>query len=586
MLNISFYDGGQLSGECATRMDEQDDKIEIDDNDRKRAYSVNRGILLDKLRKLSPANFHEFVKLHAQDLLPLYKRYAPALFDKKAEVLSLAELQKIQLAALQKITPAIVERIDMRTVGLERVEVEKFARERIAKLQKRKDELKRARDSAVLATTQIGKGLKNSASAPVLMTAGLFKSGWNFYTAAVNILSAGLDLFGVSRVTRVAALGVTTAAIPVQLSAPVDATPYFARMYDVKGAFHQACTPELLRGSAANVSYTMRFNTAHAHSPQKHAHDTMMMASKHGVPAIALHLISYLETGKFTDMKANNSTASGPFQIIKSTKILYLIQHGKETSLYKDAQQRMASSTASAQDLAVVRAVDAVSALPLEHLNKMVKAQKYPGYVHDALAITDLSAMAAELVAIDIAKKYPEIKNNGLSPEGIVRVMSRYYSGDHFLGRGNYDMLQTISLKNPSLSITDEKAMTAAYGAGTAKNMKNIVSLNPGLLKPGMTAGQALTTIDEKFRAFVREPLREFAQGYDPSKSTYELCLSDKGKSLKQQFPQSIPLYQSIMFDLRLDTPTSYAAVFNQAQKGPAASVPIPPKPGGFQLKI
>lgn len=505
--------------------------------DYKLAARVNLSAVLQRVGKMSDPAFADFFRQNYALLQPALKHLEPAIFKKDT---SEAEALKLTRDAIARLSNDVVMNLDYKALGLKKVEAQEFARQRFQREVARALQKEEAKKKARLALRYLNE--------TALMPFKIIGTPFGF---AANLLGAALDAFGVSKVARVTALAGLTTANAAMLAAPVDATPYAAKLGSVQQVFKDACTPVILAGMSANAAYTLHFNSTRPHSIERHVHDTMILAAHHGIPAIAVHAIGYFESARFTDSKANNSSASNYFMTIKPTQIRYMRTYGKGLIDYKEATQRIESGTAKRQDKAMVEAIDAIYTLSADTLERMVRAQKYPGYVHDALVMGDVNSIAVQLVAMDMAKKKPELLNPALNAKEIAGIVTDYYTEHHFLGIGNYRLLNTIAASHPTLPLTDQRGIRLHLGEDTQRRLLQVIESNPGLLKSGMNARQALESIQTKFRAYIDKPIQEFAAIHHPEKTSYDYCLTDMAR--RNNLPHSIPAYKAMGLDLGYD---------------------------------
>lgn len=522
--------------------------ITITDKDRKMAMEANKQALLRKIQNMPPHALAGFLDKERAALVPFLKRNARELYTENADQIDIKTSHAITLNALKRISLETADKISYEALGLEKTSPQVFAKQRIANEIKRAAQLQSAKAAGWGLIATPVKGLYNTVSGGVILIAspiiGIGKMGGHAFDFVHG-------LAGTSTFMRNAIASAGLAGLALWSIQPTSAAPYVQHMDTYRDAFKEACKkPHVFLASTANATYSLYFDTDKEHSIAKHTHDTMMMAARHGVPAVGMHLIGYFETGRFTAFQSKNSSASGPTQTIDSTKMLYMKNYGKKTFLYQDAKSRMDKGTASPLDESLVRSINAISSIPLETLNAQIKSKNYAGYVHDAMVHADTSAMAVELVTLDLLKKYPELAKPDVKLDRVVEIVTDYYAKDHFLGAGNHATLVMIANKTPQLSITNYNGVKKAYGDLTAANLQRIVEGNPALLKKDMTAPQALTAIRGNFQAFVQAPLKEFKSVYNPAITTLDLCLKDKGAG--QDIPRTVTRLEGMLYDAGL----------------------------------
>lgn len=517
--------------------------------DRALAAQANLIALLRRTDQMGDPAFSDFVRQNYPALKPSLKRHAPDIFQPDTDPeQALAVIRKV----IGKLTPAAIDEIDYKALGLKKIQAEEFARKRfereVARAMQKEDAKKKAR----LALFYMGQSIL----APVKLLSSPIH-------AAANVLGAALDSFGMSQKARYAAFGILASTNVGLAAMPVDATPYAAKMGSVQKVFHDACTPAILKGSGANAAYAIHFNSLKPHSIERHVHDTMILAAHHGVPAIALHAIGYFESVRFTDNKADNSSASNYFMTIKGTQIRNMRTYGKDLIDYGQGVERIEAGTATLQDKSLVKAIDAIYTLGADDLERMVRQQKYPGYVHDALVKADVNGIAVQLIAMDLAAKKPELLNPALNARDIADIVTDYYAEHHFLGMGNYRLLNTIAIKHPKISITDQKSIKSLLGDDTNRRLQQIVESNPGLLKDGMTGSEALNSIKTKFRAYIDPVMRDFEKIHNPNATSYDYCLTDEAR--RGDIPKTISNYRAIGYSYGFDVDKLGAAFYAKA---------------------
>lgn len=521
----------------ATRKKQQDQLV-ITAEDDKLAAQYNIGYIVAALKKCSDDKFMAFIDKNEAIVANVLMANAPHLFKDYAPNLTGRELKEMFIKNIQTADPQTI--LKLNTTGLVKqhklTSPETVAQTRQEKFERKEFRRQRRNENFMGAAGNIRDGLYDAG----LMALSAAKFGFLGARALTNttilpaakILAGTLHAIPASQGTKIKASLAVSATAAALLSAPVLDSDKMILDMNLENAFLKACTPDIRNLSPANIAYALDFNaSAQDHPRDAHAYQTMMAASDHNVPLIALHMIGYFESQKFSDMASNNSSASNPFQMIDTTKALLLHKYGQETSAYLSALERMGNEQASNTDKSLVLSFDAISKASMDTLNEAIKNQKMSGAIHDALAYADLSDVAAELIALDIKEKFPNITNPALSPEQIADITVQYYARDHFLGSKNYDLLSQMAKDRPDLSLTDSKAVQKSYDEPTAKRLAHIVEINPALLKKGMTAGEALSSIKSNFMDYVKKPYQQFAGNYTSDMNMRDLCLTDAGKA-------------------------------------------------------
>lgn len=527
-------------------------QLVITEEDGKIAAQHNTVQITAAIKGCKDKIFEAFIEKNEELLAHAFKEKAPYLFKDHTSSLPLDQRKDLLIGLLEHAQAKTVFAINSNGLLNQRklTTPETVAQVRQDDFERAENRRQHRNQSFMGAAAHIREGLYDAGvvalSAAKIGLVGTRALAKTTVLPAAKILAGAIHAIPASNYTKIKASLFATATAAALMSAPVLDSDELMLDMNLENAFLKACTPDIRSMTPANIAYALNFNTnAQDHPRDAHAYQTMMAASDHDVPLIALHMIGYFESQKFSDMVSNNSSASNPFQMIDSTKALLIHKYGQETSVYKAAQAHIENGNASTTDKSLVLAFDTLAKTSMDTLNSAIKNQKMSGAVHDALAYANLSDIAAQLMALDIKEKYPDITNPALSPEQIADITVQYYTDDHFLGSKNYDLLLDMAEKHPDMSLTDSKTVQKAYSESVAKKLAEIVQKNPTFLKEGITAPEALKSIQTHFMSYVQEPYQKFAAHYDSSTKMRDLCLTDEGKKV---FPAKISQLDKIAY--------------------------------------
>lgn len=519
------------------------DPLIITPQDDRVAAAANKRAFVAALESANMARFEGFLSDNIAPLVDIFPKIMGHIEERGD--MSLAEMRAILQPALKKVPPDKLSKLDMQKIVRakalttpERVAEERQERERrIAEFRARRNQ------NFIGIFTDIGKGLGGMASIltgsttlratiPTALAAAM-----NLTIApaakAIGTVAAMSHIpraFGYTASAGAIAVGIGGASLPL-----VDPAPYLPSMTTPE-MMQEACVENpVALTSTANAVYVTADNITGDSDTHQLARSVMMHGAQHGVPAIALHYISYLETGKFSDTVANNSSASGFFQAIDATKIGYIKNHGGETFVYKEAMRKIEDGTATNGDRLLVTTFDTIAATSQDALTEALKTQKLDPIQLHALTLAADPYVQADLVGASMAQMVPEIMEEGLSSEEILELAAQYYTAYHFLGTTTFRKLNQMASENSQDPISIK--------------FSRVVEGNPGLLAPDMTAAEALQSIQEKFIDYVENPARAFDVNYDASRSAVDFCLTEEAQKL---FPEKITLAQAALYETGL----------------------------------
>ncbi|PZO86429.1 MAG: hypothetical protein DI626_06670 [Micavibrio aeruginosavorus] len=517
--------------------------IEITQKDRRQAARDNREALARKISGQKPSDLAEYLLSNFETFERILPRGAD--LDETIDTLrggdkaEQKKTKKLLGKAVSRLKDNAVEGLAFKKLGIKEASASdySFKREREAA------KIKKQRGKLLSAAANVGKFATGIAAAHIIVPA-----------KAVQALGAAVKPFGylLKSMGQLAAAYPKPAALTLSAAlagaagyglSPVDSAPYLTKMNpEYAKAFSRACTPDVLKGnSPLNAQYAIYFEPDGKNPRAEHAYHTMMSGARHGVPAIGLHFISYFETIGFREMMAQKSSASNPFQFLNETKLVYLKRYGAQTFEYQEAADRIAARTGKPSDHLLVNAIDTVRSTDETKLREMARSQKMPGSIYEGIRTADLSAMASELIALDIAKQKPGIKNPSNTPEQVLDMIVDYYDEHHFLGMGNYALLSNVAKKYPNLPLSDKTQLAKHVGEKDAGKITEFAKANPVFFKDSTTAPQALAAIKQKFVDFVKPEYQRFAASYTGTQSVSHICLAESGI---KNIPETIPRYQ------------------------------------------
>lgn len=492
---------------------------------------MNKRALVDALEDASAKKFEDFLNdniVALVDILPRIMGHIAARSE-----MTVSDMRALIQPALKKVPADKLSKLSLQKIVSAKAIVtpERVAEDRQNK-EKRDEEFRTRRNENFWGIfTEFGKGLSGAASLLTLSTSLRATIPVALDTALRLTVTPALKLAGTAaaavhlpRGLGYTASAATIAAAGFGASYPaLDSAPYIPLM-STPEMMQEACVENPVAfTSAANAVYVTSSKIAGAGDVQQLARSVMMQGARHGVPAIALHYMSYLETGKFSDTVANNSTASGFFQVIDATKFRYIKNYGADTFVYKEAAQRIGDGTASNHDRLLVTTFDTIANTSQDVLNAALKDQKLNPIQLQALTLAQDPYVQADLVGASMAKLVPEIMEEGLSAEEILELTARHYTADHFLGMSTFSKLDKMAQSG------SEEHISVKFS--------NIVTQNPGLLSGDMTAAEALDSIQAKFMEYVAKPAQVFEAAYTGASS--DICLTEEAQAT---FPDKISL--------------------------------------------
>lgn len=493
--------------------------------DAREAHKRNVDTLIAALASASANQFSTFLEANADTLGDLFARAAPIL--NSAQTLPHEKIHREVLKAVKDATPEEMQTLNLRdTLGIKKLvsdaDVAKEAAEREMYHNRSRENFRSAYSNLRNGVTSLATGTVSVIGIPKALAQVSILPTW-------QIMAGTLDAFRVPRWQRAANAAVLFGGLAAVGSIDgVDSAPY-AKEMTTADSFHAAClaTPEMMNGNTPiNAVYAVEFDKAAQTERERMAQIVMNHGARHGVPAIALHMMSNIETARFTDVvsrsadekKTQGYTAEGYFQVIDSTKLTYMKAYGQDTFIYQEAKDRLNAGSGTLDDSLLVEAVDTVSSMSGESIKSALKNQKMDAPTFHAMTLAAEPLMQAELVALNMKHIMPEITNPALGPDEILAITERHYARDHFLGIGNYKRLEGMAETAPDEPI--------------GERFPGIVTANPGLLETDMTAGEALHNIEAKFSNFNQDPFQAFKAMYNQQASVTDICLTDEAKSL------------------------------------------------------
>lgn len=558
------------------------DPLIITPQDDSRAAAINKPVILRALERTSLKAFEDFIGENVNQLINILPKTMGRI--EANSDLTVADMRAIIISALKKGPPELLTRLDTKKVVREKslTSPERVAEKRQQTEQRMEMFRARRNDNFRGILTDFGQGFGGIASILTGSTS-LRATIPTALSAAfrLTVMPAAKAVGGIAAMSHISrAYGYTASAGALAVagwgaSIPmVDPAPYMPLMSS-PAMMQEVCVENpVAQTSAANAVYVISDKIAGASDTEQLARSVMMHGAQHGVPAIALHYISYLETGKFRDTVANNSSATGFFQVIDSTKMGYIKNHGHDTFLYKEAAQRIEDGTASNSDKLLVTTFDTIRQTKQDVLDAALKDQKLDPIQLHALTLAADPYVQADLVGASMAEMVPEIMEDGISSQRILELAAQYYAADHFLGMSTHRALNKMALESP------EETIGAKF--------PNVVSRNKGLLEPDMTAAEALQNIQVKFIQYVQKPAKAFEASYDESRTAVDFCLTDDAQKL---FPDRISiaqasLYQSGLHDeyTRAVDYASWVRDYAMAAVQPIA--PAPSTPAGLVAEM
>lgn len=517
--------------------------IEITQKDRKEAARDNREALARKISGQKPSELAEYLFQNFDSL----ERVLPRGLDLDEAIDTLRggdkvkqqETKKFLSKAVSRLKDGTIEGLDLKKLGIKEASAADYSFKR-----ERDSENRKKRNAELLTATMLfGKFMASGAAVPLVVAKNTASTLWAAVKPARHLLKASVHIGRAYPKQTAIALSAALAGAAGYGLSPVDSAPYLTKMNpEYAKAFSKACTPDILKGnSPLNAQYAIYFEPDGKNPRAQHAYHTMMSGARHGVPAIGLHFISYFETIGFREMMAQKSSASNPFQFLNETKLVYLKRYGAQTFEYQEAADRIATGTSKPSDHLLVNAIDAVRGTDETKLREMARSQRMPGSIYEGIRTADLSAMASELIALDIAKQKPGIKNPSNTPEQVLDMIVGYYDEHHFLGMGNYALLSKVAKKYPNLPLSDKTQLAKHVGEKDAGKITEFAKANPVFFKDNNTAPQALAAIKQKFVDFVKPEYQRFAASYTGTQSVSHVCLAESGI---KDIPETIPRYQ------------------------------------------
>lgn len=514
----------------------------ITHRDEEQAAQQNRAAIAARLRKSGDSDLSAFIAANALAFGRAFYPANPEGFADYIDNFSASELRQSVLPSLKNMEAKDVLTLNTQNLGRIRnmTTDAKVAADNQEQHDRREAFRARGRKAFAGVGSDIKSGIVNLAS---VATGGASLRGAPFKLAAASMqlsilpaskIASGILAYGHVSRTKTYMSGAGTAAIlGVMGSLPmVDSAPYATLLLPSDNNIVEACQVDGALASPANAAYATTESLFPTNGSGRMIRESMLSASAaHGVPAIALHYISYLETGRFRDVVANNSTARGLMQIVDATKFDYLQQYGQQTQIYLTARQNIDEGISSAADRRLVEAIDHIASSDLDELKQSLLYQRLTPLEDHARVIATAAEMQAELVALDMANKVPELLKDGLSNEEILHLTAGYYAEHHFLGAPTYGRLERMDREHPNRTIGGSFA--------------NIVAANPGLLSADMTAGEALTAIEDKFAVYVREPYQTFGQSYEIAQSVH-VCLTEPAR---MALPEMISPFTAAMLE-------------------------------------
>lgn len=520
-------------------------QLVITEHDEVEAAEHNRRVLTERIKNARDKSFDSFIAANMGLLGDLLMPESPHLLRDYINNPTRKELRDIVADAIgQADTAHILKFKTDKLVHKKRLETpesvafrhQHTAERRAAFNQLGREHMTAAGRNFIKGIAGVGTILTGAASlrgAPFLALSSAAR------LTVLPLAHTGASVLAFAKVSKGRALlaGVGTAAIigTAATTEFMDSTPYLAMM----------STPEM-RQDICNIepgALTSTANAVYATTDSLFTGKTgnltrsvMLHGSEHGVPAIALHYISYLETNKFRDVVANNSSADGLFQITDETKFAYLKAYGKKTFAYSEAKDRIENGVSSQQDSLLIEAIDTVSRTDMDDLRTALKDQKMDSVLHAALKSASDPYMQAELVALDMVKNAPGLTEDGISNEQILTLAEAYYAEHHFLGMTTYRKLEKLAQEKP-----DEKI---------GETLPNTVKANPGLLNGDMTAADALNGIKKTFADYVEKPYQVFTSAYDVNVTAGQICLTDAAKGFLPEkiSPAKVALMESGLY--------------------------------------
>lgn len=560
------------------------DPLIITPQDDSRAAAINKPVILRAIERTSLKAFEDFLGENVNQLTDILPKTMGHIETKKD--LSTADVRAILVSALKKAPPELLTKLNIQEVVRKKslTSPERVAEKRQATEQRMEIFRTRRNDNFKGIFTDIGQGLGGIASI-VTGSTSLRATIPTAVSAALRltVMPAAKLVGGVAAMGQVSrAYGYTASAGALAVagwgvSMPMmDPAPYMPLMSS-PAMMQEVCVENpVAQTSAANAVYVISDKISGTSDTEQLARSVMMHGAQHGVPAVALHYISYLETGKFRDTVANNSSATGFFQILDSTKMGYIKNHGKDTFLYKEAAQKIEDGTASNSDKLLVTTFDTIGRTKQDVLNAALEDQKLDPIQLHALTLAADPYVQADLVGASMAEMVPEIMEDGISSQKILELAAQYYAADHFLGMTTHRALSKMAVESP------EETIGAKF--------PNVVSRNKGLLGPDMTAAEALQNIQVEFTRYVQKPAQAFEASYDASRTPVDLCLTEEAQKI---FPDKISIFQASLYQSGLHEDysravdyASWARDYAMAAIQHQTSAPPPSTPAGLVTEM
>jgi len=503
-----------------------------------RAERANKANLVNAIEKgsiktlvaFADANFDAIEAFHTRHRMAQISTY----FDKLLADLKSADAKKADYAKshLRDTLATFVEHsgLDITDYDLGRMRIRTTSPEaEQAKIDNRTEQLEKARTSALKGFKSIGLGLLHASTLPfyavshppVATLKRTFSAASNLSISPLaNFWVAGANLIGWGPVTRHAMLAGATAIAGAALLMPISAAPHaelFTYGKITPASFLLACrdNPATMQSGRLTAAFAVGLETT---NPVRKLHYISAMEStKFGISPVATYIVSMQETGGGRDVTALESTASGAYQTVTSTKLDQLKNFAQKTPYYLDAQRRLASSTpyeGRATDETFIGAIDVLVAdyrRNPETVLQTIKDGKLNLAYQMAMNSTNDPVFSGQLMAADLAKNAPYLSSENLEGKSLAEVgaeIARYYR-THMLGKQGAEFFEYVLANAPDTKMNDNAALRALYKkhnrgakpetvAYFANYLKVAASRNPAVFTNGVktTAAQASAGFD------------------------------------------------------------------------------------------
>ncbi len=343
---------------------------------------------------------------------------------------------------------------------------------------------------------------------------------------------------------RMAVLAAPLAMFGAYVNIPQPAGPYAAMFAGDKltaDAFNAACRdPRVLNNGRLTAAFAVAL---HSDKKVQNLHYLSALEGlSGGISPVAHYFVSAKETNGFRDVIANNSSASGPYQSILSTKLLWLSQYAKDTPTYQTAKARAGSDP---QSRAFVDSIDTLVAdfrKNPEGVRQDFKKGRVNLAYQTAVNAANEPIFAGQIMTAELQSVAPYLSVDNLdgkSMKEVVQLIGRYYQG-HLLGGEGAAFLRYLNANAPETRMNNSGELARLYkkfrpgNAGKANYYanyysENVAPENTGVFPKGgnVTAKQFSGQIVSFVERWAEPLADKVAVALQRGDNPYAICLKD-----------------------------------------------------------